>query len=255
MPRAAREKSESGIYHVMLRGVNKQQIFEEKEDYEKFIQFLEDCKEISKFELYAYCLMGNHIHLLLRIEKEPLETVFRRIGSRFVYWYNIKYERHGHLFQDRYKSEPIDDDAYFVVALRYILRNPVKAGLCKYARDYQYSSFKDYVSFDEYTLSDTEMGLSLLGKEEFENYINTENNDSCLEIETKPDIRITDEKAKKIIQKKAKCDSVVEFQEIPKAKRDKLLRVLKEQGLSIRQISRLTGTPKGVVERAVKDSF
>ena len=64
-----------------------------------------------------------------------------------------------------------------------------------------------------------------------------------------------DEKAKNIIHKKAKCDSVAEFQEIPKAKRDKLLRVLKEQGLSIRQISRLTGTPKGVVERAVKDSF
>ena len=255
MPRAAREKSESGIYHVMLRGVNKQQIFEEKEDYEKFIQILEDCKEVSKFELYAYCLMGNHIHLLLRVEKEPLETVFRRIGSRFVYWYNIKYERHGHLFQDRYKSEPIDDDAYFVVALRYILRNPVKAGLCKYAKDYQYSSFKDYASSEEYTLSDTEMGLSLIGKEEFENYINTENDDSCLEIEANPQIRITDEKAKKLIHKKAKCDSVAEFQEIPKAKRDKLLRVLKEQGLSIRQISRLTGTPKGVVERAVKDGF
>ena len=187
--------------------------------------------------------MGNHIHLLLRVEKEPLETVFRRIGSRFVYWYNIKYERHGHLFQDRYKSEPIDDDAYFIVALRYILRNPVKAGLCKYAKDYQYSSFKDYVSSEEYTLSDTKMGLSLIGKEEFEEYINTENNDSCLEIETKPDIRITDEQAKKIIHKKAKCDNVAEFQGIPKTKRDKLLRVLKEQGLSIRQISRLTGTP------------
>ena len=99
------------------------------------------------------------------------------------------------------------------------------------------------------------MGLSLIGKDEFENYINKENNDSCLEIESKPNIRITDEKAKSIIYKKAKCDSVAEFQEIPKAKRDKLLRVLKEQGLSIRQISRLTGTPKGVVERAVKDVF
>ena len=255
MPRAAREKSESGIYHVMLRGVNKQQIFEETEDYKKFIQILKECKEISKFELYAYCLMGNHIHLLLRVEKEPLETVFRRIGSRFVYWYNIKYELHGHLFQDRYKSEPIDDDAYFVVALRYILRNPVKAGLCKYAKEYKYSSYKDYVSCDDNTLSDTEKVFSLIGKETFEEYINTDNNDSCLEIETKDNIRITDEKAKKIILKKAKCDSVSEFQEIPKAKRDKLLRVLKEQGLSIRQISRLTGTPKGVVERAVKATF
>lgn len=253
MPRAAREKSESGIYHVMLRGVNKQQIFEEQEDYEKFIQILEDCKKISKFELYAYCLMENHIHLLLRVEKEPLETVFRRIGSRFVYWYNIKYERHGHLFQDRYKSEPIDDDAYFIVALRYILRNPVKAGLCKYAKDYKYSSFNDYVSSNRSVLSDTEKGLSLIEKDDFEEYINVDNNDKCLEIETTSNVRITDEKAKTIIYKKAKCGSVAEFQEIPKAKRDKLLRVLKQQGLSIRQISRLTGTPKGVVERAIKE--
>ncbi len=255
MPRVAREKSESGIYHVMLRGVNKQQIFEETEDYEKFIQVLEECKEISKFEIYAYCLMGNHIHLLLRVEKEPLETIFRRIGSRFVYWYNIKYERHGHLFQDRYKSEPIDDDAYFVVALRYILRNPVKAGLCRYANEYKYSSYKDYTSLGENTLSDTEKGISLIGEKEFEDYINAENNDSCLEIEDKRIVRITDEKAKKIIHKKTKCDSIAEFQQIPKAKRDKLLRVLKDQGLSIRQISRLTGTPKGVVERAVKVTF
>ena len=252
MPRAAREKSESGIYHIMLRGVNKQQIFEEKEDYEKFIQILKECKEISKFELYAYCLMGNHVHLMVRVEKEPLETVFRRIGSRFVYWYNIKYERHGHLFQDRYKSEPIDDDAYFVVALRYILRNPVKAGLCDNPKEYQYSSYKDYMNCEKNTMSDTEKGLSLIGLKNFEEYINTDNNDKCLEIETTAKIRITVEKAKLIIHKKAKCDSVAEFQEIPKAKRDKVLRVLKEQGLSIRQISRLTGTPKGVVERAVK---
>lgn len=252
MPRAAREKTDSGIYHVMLRGVNKQQIFEDKEDYEKFIQILWDCKGISKFELYAYCLMGNHIHILLREDKEPLETIFRRIGSRFVYWYNIKYERHGHLFQDRYKSEPIDDDAYFMVALRYILRNPVKAGLCKYAKDYRYSSYNDYFSYSEKTLSDTEKGFELVGKDKFEEYINTDNNDSCLEIETGNAKRITDEKAKQIIHKKAKCDSVSAFQELPKAKRDKLLKVLKEQGLSIRQISRLTGVPKGIVERVVK---
>ena len=92
----------------------------------------------------------------------------------------------------------------------------------------------------------------VIGKDCFEEYINTDNNDQCLEVETKPNIRITDEKAKQIISKKAKCDSVAGFQALPKNKRDKLLRVLKDQGLSIRQISRLTGTPKGVVERAVK---
>ena len=115
--------------------------------------------------------------------------------------------------------------------------------------------YKDYTSLGKSTLSDTEKGISLIGEKEFEDYINTENNDSCLEIDDKRIVRITDEKAKKIIHKKTKCDSIAEFQQVPKAKRDKLLRVLKDQGLSIRQISRLTGTPKGVVERAVKVTF
>ena len=95
MPRRARKKSDSGTYHIMLRGINKQQIFEEKEDYEKFLEVLKSCKAISEFKLYAYCLMGNHIHLLIKEGKESLETIFKRIGGKFVYWYNVKYQRVG----------------------------------------------------------------------------------------------------------------------------------------------------------------
>lgn len=85
MPRQARIKSKSGIYHVMLRGINQQQIFEDSEDYDKFLQVLKDCKAISVFDLYAYCLMGNHVHLLIKENKEPIEQIIKRIGARFVY--------------------------------------------------------------------------------------------------------------------------------------------------------------------------
>ena len=71
MSRQARKKSESGIYHVMLRGINQQQIFEDAEDYSKFLDILKDCKEICQFKLFAYCLMGNHIHLLMKEGAEP----------------------------------------------------------------------------------------------------------------------------------------------------------------------------------------
>ena len=91
MPRQARRKSESGIYHIMLRGINQQQIFEDREDYEKFLQILKDCKAVSEYKLFAYCLMGNHIHLLIQEDKEPIEQVIKRLATRFVYWYNIKY--------------------------------------------------------------------------------------------------------------------------------------------------------------------
>ena len=85
MPRQARRQSESGIYHVMLRGINLQQLYEDTEDCNKFIQILHECKAVSEFKLFAYCLMNNHIHLLIKPEKEPIEQVFKRIGARYVY--------------------------------------------------------------------------------------------------------------------------------------------------------------------------
>ena len=144
MPRQARKKSENGIYHIMLRGINQQQIFEDEEDYAKFLDILKECKEISEYKVFAYCLMGNHIHLLVKEGTENLEQMFKRICGRFVYWYNTKYRRVGHLFQDRFKSEPVDSERYFFTVLRYIHQNPVKAGICKRVEDYIYSSYSEY---------------------------------------------------------------------------------------------------------------
>ena len=146
MPRKARKKSESGIYHIILRGQNRQMIFKDDEDKEKFLQTLEECKRKSGFKLYGYCLMGNHIHLLLHELKDETGMIMRRIGAGYVYWYNWKYRRCGHLFQDRYKSEAVETDEYFMTVLRYIHRNPVKAGLVKRMSDYKWSSYNEYIS-------------------------------------------------------------------------------------------------------------
>lgn len=113
MPRQARKKSESGIYHVMLRGINQQQIFEDEEDYEKYLQILRECKAVSGFKLFAYCLMGNHVHLLIKPEQEPLEQVFKRIGGRYVYWYNVKYQRLGIYFKIVLKASLLKMTAIF----------------------------------------------------------------------------------------------------------------------------------------------
>ncbi len=93
--------------------------------------------------MYAYCLMGNHVHLLMRTDEndEPMGQIFRRICAQYVYWYNGKYERVGHLFQDRFRSEPIENDAYLLSVLRYIHQNPVKAGMVHDMADYPYSSY------------------------------------------------------------------------------------------------------------------
>lgn len=239
MPRQARKKSESGIYHVMLRGINQQQIFEDEEDYEKFFQILQECKAVSGFKLFAYCLMGNHIHLLIKPEQEALEQVFKRIGGRYVYWYNVKYQRVGHLFQDRFKSEPVEDDNYFLTVIRYIHQNPVKAGICKEIGDYKYSSYRDYQK--ELGLVDTDFAYSMLSKQEFERYNHEINVDRCLEIRDTPKVRVTDEQAKRVIEKYSKCKTVSEFQWLDSKSRDDFIAIFKQEGLSIRQISRLTG--------------
>ena len=136
MARPIREKSGTGVYHVMLRGINRQDIFEDEEDYRQMTSILRgltdryDDKGLRLPPLcifYAYCLMSNHIHLLIQEREEHISEVVKRIGVTYAHYFNKKYERNGHLFQDRFRSEPVDSIEYFVILLRYIHQNPLKA--------------------------------------------------------------------------------------------------------------------------------
>lgn len=247
MPRQARKKSESGIYHIMLRGINRQQIFEDDEDRQHFLETLESYKDLCGYTIYAYCLMGNHIHILLKEGKEDLTLVFKRVAGHYVYWYNWKYHRCGHLFQDRYKSEPVEDDGYFLTVLRYIHQNPVKAKICKTAEEYPYSSMREYQKYP--VLTDTSFALSILPGTQFFDYHQEINDDKCMEMEEY--FRLTDEDGKKLILKIAKCKNATEFQQLEPAKRNASIRKMHESGMSIRQISRLTGLSKKIIEKNI----
>lgn len=247
MPRTARLKSASGIYHVMLRGINQQRIFEEHEDYQKFLETIEKYKEISGYKVFAYCLMSNHLHILLKVEKEELDTIMKRIAGSYAYWYNWKYYRRGHLFQDRFKSEPVENDSYFLTVLRYIHQNPIKAAIESTIDKYKYSSYNEYIN-KENNLVDTKLLYSMISKEEFIRFNNEENEDTCLELED-ISFRMSDKDAFEIIKKISGCENTMEFQLLEQNKRDKYIKKLKQRGLSIRQISRLTGVSKGIVEK------
>ena len=256
MPRGARQKSESGIYHIILRGINHQNIFEDEEDNSSFLQTLMRYKDICEFELYAYCLMGNHIHLLLRVGKEPLEQIMRRVCGSFVYRYNQKYERIGNLFQDRFKSEPVEEDSYFLTVLRYIHHNPFKANLGTKG-EYKWSSYSAYMNGDitKSNLVDREFALKMFNKDqdraikalaEFHNQIE---DDECLDIDDS--CRITDQEAGEIIRSRFNLKSSQDMQKLEREKRDNYIKQLKEKySLSIRQIERLTGINRGIIFRA-----
>lgn len=250
MPRQARKKSESGIYHVMLRGIDRQLIFEDTEDYFRFLDIIQECREMCNFLLYAYCLMGNHVHLLVKVQADGLETIFKKIGGRYVYYYNVKYQRIGHLFQDRFKSEPVDDDSYFLTVLRYIHQNPVKAKMCSKVEDYPFSSFAEYLH--ESTFVDTEFALGMIDRSDFTNFNNTPNSDACLEIATPSRRAVTDTQAQVIIEKISHCSTITEFQSLEARKKERFIKKIYDRGVSVRQLSRLTGTSKGMVEKFLK---
>jgi len=141
MPRKARKLSSTNIYHVMIRGNRKQDIFLEDYDRFKFVKILKKVKQKEEYELYAYCLMSNHVHLLIKEKNEQISRVMKRINISYVNYFNRKYQQIGHLFQGRYKSEPIESENYLLAVLSYIHNNPLNALIVKNLEEYPWSSY------------------------------------------------------------------------------------------------------------------
>ncbi len=251
MARAARTLSKSNIYHVMLRGVNRQDIFEDDEDRAYFMNVLRRCKELSGFRLHAFALMSNHVHLLIEPGNESLETVFRRIGTRYAVWFNRKYERAGHLFQNRYISENVETDLYFMTVLRYILQNPIKAGLESRPGTYRWSSYPAYQK-GVGAITDTEYATTVFGgREPLVQYLLQDNEDHVMD-EEDFDWRLRDDAAKEIVLRITQCDSVAAFQQLGSDQQKEYARRLYQERLSMGQIARLTGMSKPTVFRAIR---
>lgn len=237
----------------MLRGINRQQIFIDAEDNEKFLYILGDCKKISGFKLYAYCLMGNHIHLLIRADGEPLAQIFRRIGSRFVHWYNQKYQRCGHLFQDRFKSEPVEGDAYFLAVIRYIHQNPVKAGMCAKPEYYRYSSYGEYVGTPK--LADVEMVYEMVSKKEFIAFNNAFADDVCIDMDDRSELILNDAQVEEILKQYVHINDAERFCDLDESGQAECMRFLRDNGVAIRQICRVTGISYYKVRKFVTDEM
>ena len=251
MPRTARKISPTDIYHVIVRGVNRQTIFESDADRYRFLKTINKYKSECNFALYAYCLMSNHVHLLIKADDEPLATVMKKICGSYAQYFNTKYERVGHLFQDRFKSEPVTTDDYLLTVLRYIFQNPVKAGICGEVEAYRWSNYRDYFGKPN---SDTEEILSYFSEGEaplkgFSSFVNAPNDDICME-STEQRSNFTDERAIKLINKLCGTNTPQELQNMELPIRNKYLRQLKESGISVNRLERLTGLSSYIIYRA-----
>ena len=257
MPREAREKSQTGIYHVIIRGANRQEIFHDDEDRIRFLDTIERYKTSFKIKIYGWCLMGNHVHLLLEEGSEELSVTMKRIGVSYVSYYNSKYQATGHLFQDRFRSEKVEKDDYLLAVIRYIHQNPLKAGMVKRIEEWKWSSCLEYYGEKLYhhDLLDNELILKLfadnndLAKIMFKEFNEAINEDRCLEDNKR--IRLTDEEAVYEIKKLVPAIQIAQVKSFPKEKRNEAINRLKGiEGVNHRQLARILGVSPNLVFKA-----
>ena len=247
MSRQKRDRSSTGVYHIMLRGINRGDIFLEDDDKDVFLNILLQKKSKGEYTLHAYCLMDNHLHLLIQEKEDDIARIMKRIGITYVSYFNKKYQRIGPLFQDRYKSEKVENDGYLLTAMRYIHNNPVAAGLVKNQGAYKWSSYNEYLNKRKsFIVADTALILGMFGsdvksaQEGFLEFMKQKDDGRYLDYYNETD---EFEQGKRIWQKLS----------LEKIECERSLRELRERtGLSIRKLSIITGINKDKISRILK---
>ena len=252
MPRTARKQSGSSVYHIVNRGAGKQIIFEDDADRAFFMKKLEALLDEEGGTLLAWCLMGNHFHLLATIPFERLNELMHRLQTSYAGYFNRVYGHVGAVFEGRFKSEPVETDEYLMTVVRYIHENPRKGGVYN-GLDYPWSSYREYCGKKGY--ADTSFVLDVFGGlSQFKTFHDAQHQDErCLEAREVPLRGLSDEDARCIADKLLEDVAVGSLKGTDRQTRDKALAMLKARGLSVRQIQRMTGISLGVISKAGKE--
>ena len=253
----ARKRCESGIYPIIIRGVNRQDVFYDDEDFKRFLNIMEQMKSQKEYLVFGYCLMGNHVHLLIQERIDFISRLMSRIGTSYAWWYNRKYERSGHLFQGRYASECVENETYLRTVFRYIHNNPVKAGLVKDPEEYRWSSIHAYYGTTELPpgLTEPDFILDIIDPnrakalQSLREFMKCENEDECLDDTVKK--RKSDGEVKNEIEALMNGEQIGKFKGIEKGQRREVLQKIKaSDGVSQRQIARVIGLSPNIIFKA-----
>ena len=218
--RASRRVSETGYYHVILRGNGRQRIFEDDADRYAFLEILSGQVVARGVDVVAWCLMDNHVHLVLCDGDGRLSEAIGALAMRYAQRFNVRSGHRGHVFQERFKSVPIESEPYLLEAVRYVHNNPQKVGICE-ARDYPWSSFGEFCRSTSSVFYRFDAGG-----------------------------RVPDDEMSDVAAHVLGDVSPHELKTLPRGERNELLAALRTARLSVRQIERLTGIGAKTITRA-----
>ena len=259
------------VYHCMLRGINKQDIFFDKQDYFKFQRVLKRSKEIFSYKLYSYILMPNHIHLEIKDETFQLSKIIQHIASSYAQYFNKKYRRTGHVFENRFLSKNVENTNYILNLVRYIHQNPVKAGIGD-IETYKWGSYLEYLMLkkdkqvnyrnkynSEESVVDVEdiISLFILEKQQkledfFEfnkEIVILKNSNELMEYEMRNTLK--DEELIYFIKEQLNIQNIQEIQKYNAKSRNEIILKIKEiKGVTQKQIARVLGINIRIVQRA-----
>ncbi len=259
MPSAPRRIAESGLYHVVARGNGKQVIFTDDRDREAFLAYLERFMREDEIALIAWCLMDNHVHLIVEDTEQRLPHAMGGVLGAYAKYFNQKTGHVGSVFQPRFFSEAIEGDDYLIAAVRYVHINPEKAGICE-AAHYPWSSYREYVGdagagTDEGAgagsgLCATGLVLGLLGS--VDGFSELCSGASEADVGFEGSVKLSSDEALEVANRVVRalgCPDVFAVKSLLIPRRNAVVAALRGNCLTIKQIERLTGLGSGVIAR------
>lgn len=247
MPRRTRRLSKADIYHVSIRGVGRVLIFEDDDDRRRFLDYLSRMLGDTGGELLAWCLMSNHAHMLFRLDLETLSEGMRRFESSYATYFNKRHDRVGHLFQGRFDSEPINDDTYLLTVVQYIHFNPEKANVAPMAR-YRWSSYGEYLGRSG--LCNTDFVLGIVGGVEGFKRLHDAPTVGLTAIRDGRRLgKMNDEDVRAAVVEAIGEEKLRSLPSMDRSARDPLIAQMLRAGITVRQVERITGVSRGVIQR------
>ncbi len=255
MTRGPRRASSTGAYHVTLRGAGRRFLFEDDDDHRFFLAKTSEYTDKADVHVLAWCLMPNHIHMLLECDEvASLTQMMRSLGTSYGRYYNGRHGHVGPVFQDRFHSFPVESDAYLLELIRYIHLNPTRAGIARYD-DYPWSSYLEYTNAP--ILCMTKRILGLLGSPEQFSEFHACAPDDEWEMEVTIDSDaiipkqriIPDSEAIRFAKDAFGISFADTIASLPLKERNGAIKRLRRYGMSVRQVERLTGIGRGIIQR------